>query len=113
MITGTAQPGRHVHIWGTKGEIQGFMENGSFIIRHPDAREGCEYSEETVDVNVTMDGHGGGDLRLVEDFVRAVRGEERSISSTEILDSIYGHLIAYAADDAMMQRKVVEIEDLG
>ncbi|NLO07285.1 MAG: gfo/Idh/MocA family oxidoreductase, partial [candidate division WS1 bacterium] len=90
-----------------------FMEDGSLVIRHADAREGHEYSEETVDVNVSADGHGGGDMRLVEDFVHAVRGEERSISSTEILDSVYGHLIAYAADDAMMQHRVVEIEDLG
>ena len=113
MITGTARPGRTVHIYGTEGEIEGFMEDGSLVIRHADAREGHEYSEETVDVNVSADGHGGGDMRLVEDFVHAVRGEERSISSTEILDSVYGHLIAYAADDAMMQHRVVEIEDLG
>lgn len=113
MITGTAQPGRHVHIWGTEGEIQGFMEDGSFVVRHPDPREGHEYCEEIVELDVSMDMHGGGDMRLVEDFVNAVRGEERSISSTDVLDSVYGHLIAYAADEAMMERKVVEIEDLG
>jgi len=113
MITGTAQPGRHVHIWGTQGEIQGFMEDGSFVVRHPDPRKGHEYSTEQVDLNVSMDMHGGGDMRLVEDFVNAVRGEESSISSTDVLDSVYGHLIAYAADEAMTQRTVVEIEDLG
>ncbi len=113
MITGTARPGRGVHIWGTEGEIEGFMEDGSFVVRHPDAREGHEYSEEQVDLNVSGAMHGGGDMRLVEDFVRSVRGEERSISSTDIVDSIYGHLIAYAADKAMTERKVVEIEDVG
>ena len=113
MITGTARPGRTVHIYGTEGEIEGFMEDGAFVVRHPDPTAGNEYSEERVDLNVSMDMHGGGDLRLVEDFVAAVRGQERSISSTEILDSVYGHLIAYAADEAMTQRKVVAIEDLG
>ncbi len=112
MVTGTPRPGRSIHLWGTEGEIEGFMEDGSFVVRHADARAGHEYSEEAVDVNVSMDMHGGGDMRLVEDFVRVVRGEEPSISSTNILDSIYGHLIAFAADDAMMQGRVVEIEKL-
>lgn len=112
MVTGTPRPGRSIHLWGTEGEIEGFMEDGSFVVRHADARAGHEYSEEAVDVNVSMDMHGGGDMRLVEDFVRVVRGEQPSISSTNILDSIYGHLIAFAADDAMMQGRVVEIEKL-
>lgn len=112
MITGTARPGRSVHIWGTEGEIEGFMEDGRFVVRHPDARPGHEYSEEVVDLNVSMDMHGGGDMRLVEDFVRVVRGEEPSISSTSVLDSINGHLIAFAADEAMIERRVVEIEEL-
>ncbi len=59
-----------------------------------------------------MDMHGGGDMRLVEDFVRVVRGDEPSISSTDVIDSVYGHLIAFAADEAMTGRRVVEIEDL-
>ncbi len=112
MITGTARPGRDIHIWGTKGEIQGFMEDGSFVVRHPAPRAGHEYSEEVVDLNVSMDMHGGGDMRLVEDFVRVVRGDEPSISSTDIIDSVYGHLIAFAADEAMTGRRVVEIEEL-
>ena len=53
--------------------------------------------------------HGGGDLRLVEDFVRIVRGEEPSMSTTGLLDSIYSHEIAYAADRAMRQGCVVSL----
>ncbi|MGC9320425.1 MAG: Gfo/Idh/MocA family protein [Armatimonadota bacterium] len=113
MVTGTPKPGRHIHLWGTEGEIEGFMEDGAFVVRQPDAREGHEYSEETVDLSVARDMHGGGDMRLVEDFVRVVRGEKPSISSTNIADSVYGHLIAFAADQAMLEGRVVEIEDIG
>ncbi len=112
MVTGTPKPGRSIHIWGTEGEIEGFMEDGVFTVRHADPRKGHEYSEEVVDVQVSGGMHGGGDMRLAEDFVRVVRGEEPSISSTDVTDSIYGHLIAFAADEAMMQRRVVEIEDI-
>lgn len=54
-------------------------------------------------------GHGGGDLRLMADFVRLVRGEEPSIATTTLADSINGHLIGFRADQAMVEGRVVEI----
>ncbi len=110
MVGGTARPCRTIHLIGTKGEIEGTLEEGSFIIRHPDARAGHEYTETRVDVNVTHDMHGGGDFRLVRDFLATLKGEPVSISRTDIADSLYGHLIAYAADEAMLNRRVVTVE---
>jgi predicted dehydrogenase len=112
MVANTSRPCRTIHLVGTAGEIQGDMEKGRFAIRHPDARAGHEYSEEWVDLNVAGDMHGGGDLRLVGDFLRVVRGEEPSISTTDLGDSISGHLIAFAADEAMNGHRVVEIASL-
>ncbi|MEN6303643.1 MAG: Gfo/Idh/MocA family oxidoreductase [Armatimonadia bacterium] len=112
LTTGTAKPCRTIHLVGTKGEIEGSVEDGAFVTRFPDARAGCEYTETPVDLNVSMDMHGGGDMRLVEDFVRVVRGEQPSLSTTQLEDSIYGHLIGFAADVAMEEKRVVEIEDL-
>jgi len=109
MVGGTSRPCRKLHILGTRGEIEGVMEEGRFVVRHPDARKGHEYSEEVVDVNVRGGMHGGGDLRLAADFVRIVRGEKPSLSTTDIHDSINGHLIAYAADEAMRNGTVVAI----
>ncbi|MFK4998827.1 hypothetical protein ACI2OX_20580 [Bacillus sp. N9] len=59
LMGGSAKPCRNIHIIGTKGEIQGCMEDGYFIVRHPDARKGHLYTEERVDVNVSNDMHGG------------------------------------------------------
>jgi len=112
MVTGSPQGGRSIRITGTQGEIDGRMEDGSFVIRHPDARAGHEYSEEPVDLSVSRHMHGGGDARLVEDFIHVVRGEPASISTTSIADSIYGHLIAFAADEAMLRNTVVDIASL-
>lgn len=100
MIGATSRPSRWIHLIGTTGEIQGVMDEGSFVIRHPDARAGHEYSEERIDVKVSGDGHGGGDLRLVGDFVSVIKGQPVSISTTSIEDSVYGHLIGFAADDS-------------
>jgi predicted dehydrogenase len=112
MTGGTSKPCRYIHIIGTKGEIEGVMEDGCYKVRHPDARKDHEYSEELIDINVTSDMHGGGDLRLVADFISLMRGEEVSISSTTLEDSIYGHMIGFAADVAMNCSKVVGIEKL-
>ena len=114
LVGATARPSRAIHILGTEGEIQGAIEDSRFVIRHADPRPGHEYSEELVDLKVRGDmhgafgGHGGGDSRLVADFVRFIRGEERSISCTSLEDSINGHLVGFLADKARRERRVVE-----
>ena len=110
MVGGTARACRTVHIRGTEGEIQGTMEDGCFAIRHPSPRQGHLYREESIEMDVSGDPHGGGDLRLVEDFVRVVRGEQPSVSTTHLMDSIHSHEIAYAADRAMRQGCVVSLD---
>jgi len=109
MVGGTAKPCRTIHIRGTEGEIQGTMEDGCLVIRQLDADHRPIYQEQSINLDVAEDMHGGGDLRLVEDFVRVVRGEEPSISTTNLMDSIHSHLIAYAADRAMRQGCVVSL----
>ncbi|MEZ4733799.1 MAG: Gfo/Idh/MocA family oxidoreductase [Caldilineaceae bacterium] len=115
MVGGAAKPSRSIHIIGTTGEIQGNLEDSRFVIRHIDPRPGHEYAEEVVDLSIGGDmtgafgGHGGGDLRLMADFVRLVRGEQPSISTTTLADSINGHLIGFCADRAMEEGKVVTV----
>ena len=113
MIGGVARPCRAIHLIGTRGEIQGDFESGSFVVRGIDTRPGQEYSESVRGVNEAGDmhgafgGHGGGDLRLVEDFVKYLSGEPPSISCTSLRDSIRGHLIGFRADTAMEQGSVL------
>lgn len=119
MIGGTARPTRSIHLVGTHGEIQGVLEDSTFVVRHIDPRPGHEYAEDVVDVRVGGDmhgafgGHAGGDLRLVADFLKVVCGEPPSLSTTTLADSINGHLIGFAADLAMEQHRVVDLAELG
>jgi predicted dehydrogenase len=116
MIGGASKPSRSIHIVGTRGEIQGVFEERRFVVRHIDPRPGHEYSEQEIDLDVEGDmhgafgGHGGGDLRLVADFLKVVRGEPASISTTDIRDSISGHLLGFCADRAMRERRVVDVK---
>lgn len=113
MVGGTSKPSRQIRLIGTKGEIEGVLEDGFFVVRHPDPQAGHGYTEERIELNVTGDMHGGGDLRLVEDFVKIIRGGRPSISSTALESSIYGHLIGFIADTAMEKQQTAAVSRLG
>ncbi|RKX35149.1 MAG: gfo/Idh/MocA family oxidoreductase [Verrucomicrobia bacterium] len=115
MVGGSAKPLRALHLIGTHGEIQGCLEDDRYVVRHIDPRPGHEFSERTVDLNETGDktgahgGHAGGDSRLVGDFLDYLDGNEPSISTTSLEDSVAGHLIGFCAHQSMAENKVVEI----
>ena len=109
MVGGSSQSLRKIHIIGTKGEIFGNFEESKYTVLKinpsPDAHnEECDIEE--VDLNITGDmvgafgGHGGGDERLSEDFVKFIRGEKPSLACTSIFDSMAGHMSVYCADNS-------------
>ncbi len=114
MTLGAYRPGRDIHILGTKGEIQGYLESNKFYYRQFDEVSGF-YTEEVFDFN-ELDcvhyGHMGGDGLLVDDFIKIVSGETPSIAYTTINDSVNGHLCVYAADEARKTNKVVKVESI-
>ncbi len=101
MIGGAAKGMRSIHIVGTKGEIFGNCEEGVFTVSKINPTPECEHDDETVDVRVGEDSHGGGDIKLAEDFVDYVRDDKMSISCTSIETSLLGHLVVFLADESM------------
>ena len=114
LVGGASKALRSMHLIGTVGEIQGDLEDGAFVIRHIDHRpDHPEYTEERIDPaesDKDRGGHGGGDERLVADFVRVMRGEEPSISTTSLNDSVSGHLMGFCADISMDEHRVIDID---
>lgn len=111
LVGGTARAMREIHLIGTHGEIEGNLEDGAFVVRKPTPGSEGHHTETRHEVNVSGSMHGGGDLRLVEDFERIVRGREASISTTHLDDSVASHLIAFAADRAMRTHTAVELAE--
>lgn len=109
LITNVSRPTRTLDISGTTGEIIGDMESGRFTIRHPSAVEGTQYQETEIDCGISGDQHGGGDLRLVADFLALIRGEKPSLSTTTLMDSLNSHFIAYAADVSMQESRIINL----
>ncbi|MHC4883680.1 MAG: Gfo/Idh/MocA family protein [Planctomycetota bacterium] len=117
LVGGAPTPMRSIHILGTDGEIFGEFDSSRFTIRKANikASETAHRDETVVDLNIEGDfhgmggGHGGGDLRLVEDFVSVLRGEEPSISCTTIEDSVYGHLTGFRAEQSRKEGEMMEL----
>ncbi|MEK6794731.1 MAG: Gfo/Idh/MocA family oxidoreductase [Spirochaetota bacterium] len=118
LVSGAAKGGRSIQIIGTKGEIRGDFESGKFEINRIDPRSDKEYSQELVDTNIAGDfsgiagAHGGGDARLIMDFVRVMNGEKPSYSYTGIEDSVNGHLTGFYADRSMEEKRQLAMPPL-
>ena len=98
---GAAHPGRTIHIVGTKGEIEGCMEEQAFVLSTIDPAAPGGRTAERVDVSAIQkgDAHGGGDARILDDFHALLTGRKPSICCTSLASSIVGHDIVYAAEE--------------
>jgi predicted dehydrogenase len=93
--------GRRTRIMGSKGDIAGDMK--SFV--HTDFSTGK--SESWVQENT--DGHGGGDFRLVADWLKAIAQQDPSLLSSTIDVSIESHLMGFAAERSRETYQVVDL----
>ena len=48
----------------------------------------------------------------MKDLLKLLRGEENSLSTTDINDSVKGHLVCYAAEIARKEKRVVSLDEL-
>ena len=94
---------RTIHIIGTKGEIEGAVSSGKLYVRTFN-KDNAGYTERKINFNERegeTGGHFGGDKGLVKDLINYLNGDEISISTTVIEDSLVSHLIIYDADKSI------------
>ncbi len=104
----TAHGGRILRVGGTLGELYCDMkENIIKVMRYGKPDEIIDVRTLTNDFS----GHGGGDARLVREFVDLVRGEIGvSGTLTSIDRSVESHLVALAAEESRLcHGKVIEL----
>lgn len=104
LNTNTAYSKRIIRIIGTKGQIEGEFENQRIKLSVIDPTKESDHLEENFDLSdvaSAFKNHGGGDVLLVSDFVKYIRGEEVSSSCTSLEDSLSGHRVIFAADKSM------------
>lgn len=101
VTCGAAEPGRDIRLVGTRGVIEGRMEDQAFTVSTiaPEAPGGS--LRERVDVSARQrgDAHGGGDGLILDDFHALVSGGTPSICCTSLASSLVGHEIVYVAEE--------------
>lgn len=107
----TEEMSRYAKFMGTKGEIEADMEKNLIKVR-PFGGE-----KEVIDVSklaTDFSGHGGGDNRMVEEFLDLVsEGKEPTGAITSIEGSVESHYCALAAEQSRLNGgAVVELDSL-
>ncbi len=94
----TPMSGRRTRVMGSHGYLDGDMQH----LEAHDFRTGriTEWISDVVEASDddAQSGHGGGDWRMVADFVQAVAHQDPSRLTSTIDQSIESHLMAFAAE---------------
>lgn len=104
MHSTSHREGREIRIDGTRASAIGRfyqLEQTLEIVAHKSG------ARRRVRFPARADLHGGGDARLFADFLAALRCESQPI--TTAAESLHSHQMAFAADVAARERRVVEL----
>ncbi len=105
----TSYGGRRTRVMGSMGDIVGDMSKFTYT----DFRSGI-----STDWDVNIDevgiyknsGHGGGDFRLMHDWVAAVSSQDSSLLTSTIEASIESHLMGFAAEKSRLYKTIEDIK---
>jgi hypothetical protein len=86
---------------GSLGDVVGDMTS----MTHTDYLTGkkTEWKQES-------DGHGGGDWRLVDDWLVAISKQDASLLSSTIDQSIESHIMGFMAEKSRKSKKVIDVK---
>ncbi|MDK2908885.1 MAG: hypothetical protein PWR20_452 [Bacteroidales bacterium] len=100
--------GRRTRIMGSMGFIEGDMEKYTYYDFKTDKSE-TVYSNAIEIETYKHAGHGGGDWRLVANWVQAVDKQDPSLLTSTIAQSIESHVMGFAAEKSRFNGTVENI----
>ncbi len=102
--------GRHIRIYGTKGELTAFASSKAIRIFTYEDWKWKEYPVMETEESI-VGGHGGGDRGIIIDLYDYLMGTYKGNSVAEIRVSVANHLIGFAAEEARHTDTVVALDD--
>ena len=97
----TSYHGRRTRVMGSLGDVVGDMT--SFTMTDFLTGKKTEWKEES-------DGHGGGDWRLVANWINAVSQKNPALLTSTIDASIESHIMGFMAEESRKEMKVKEVQ---
>lgn len=96
---------RTITIQGTRGELQGRMEEDR--IQVVDFVTG---NKSVCELNTPKTGHSGSDAAMMKELVSLISTQRQSESVSKAIEAIDSHLIAFAAEESRIQQgRVIEL----
>lgn len=103
----TRQRDRETRIFGTRGELSG---DGQTIEVHDFVTDRTEtFRSDQASDGSMITGHGGGDARLMQQFVAAVASGDAARIRSGPDESLETHLMVFAAETARREGRVVDV----
>ena len=104
--------GRHIRIMGTDGEIYGSHGDNMFYYYSFKTRQTQEIHPTAENLGESIvGGHGGGDGGIVEALYNYVANDIVDSRLSEIGISVQNHLTVFAAEQARLNRTVVDVRE--
>ncbi len=91
---------------GTRATLRGLFDYGTGSI---EIHDHLTDEVEIIDVPPAESGHGGGDMGIIEGFVKAARGDIQALTSAR--ESLESHLLAFAAEESRLTHRVIDMND--
>ncbi len=104
-MTAFGTGGRRVRAHGTLGEIE-FGEDRITI------RDFSERNTTEIAIASETGGHGGGDNRIVSEWLAALHSRDDSRIVANAQESLRTHTIVFAAEKSRTEKRMVEIEEM-
>jgi hypothetical protein len=101
--------GRRTRVMGSMGFIEGDMKQMTVYDFQTDKSK--TYESKALDVeNYKNEGHGGGDWRLVADWIQAIAQQNPNLLTSTIDASIESHVMCFMAEESRYNKKVMDIK---
>ncbi|MHB9133915.1 MAG: Gfo/Idh/MocA family protein [Armatimonadota bacterium] len=104
MTAFTHGGGRKLRVNGTAGELA-YDESTITLKTYADM------NTEEITLAPEIGGHGGGDYRVVNSWLRAINTGDESLILTNAQESLRTHTIVFAAEQARREKRMVELAE--
>lgn len=108
MTAFTADGGRRIRVHGTEGVLE-FNEFGEAQIVLKTFRD---QNVTRITIAPEIGGHGGGDSRVMYEWLQALRSRDASQIVANAQESLRTHTIVFAAEKARCEKRVVELAEM-
>ena len=109
-MTAFTPHGRRTRIMATHGYLEGDEQTLKVFDFNTEQWQQFNVNDLATDLS---GGHGGGDQRLLKEFLNAVRNNDSSQLSTNARQTLQSHLIVFAAEKSRLSGRTVDMPEMG